>query len=215
MSYISLLLPAFHINTTDSNEVQKYCSSQFNISPEQFEVIEIMDNSSNINFAIKFLESNFSLKSIEELIYQRNCMQNLSEKMFESLKLMNSKFNEIITALNGKENKEQNKTDLMNDNIKLKELLASQIEYSDNFRMNTEMTLSKIKDEFRTMVKELETLKQNANDENTEIEYGNLSQQILNTNQNNISQKINFPSSVNNFNSQDNETAMQNKEKSV
>lgn len=47
----------------------------------------------------------------------------------------------------------------MSDNIKLKELLVSQIEYSDNFRLNTEKTLNRIKDEFRTIVQELETLK--------------------------------------------------------
>ena len=118
-----------------------------------------MDNSNNTNFAIKFNESNFSLKSIEDLIYQRNCMQSLSEKMFESLKLMTTKLNDIINSINGKEIKIQNKDELINDNIKLKELLASQIEYSDNFRMNTEMTLNKIKDEFKIMVNELNTLK--------------------------------------------------------
>ena len=51
----------------------------------------------------------------------------------------------------------------MSDNIKLKELLVSQIEYSDNFRLNTEKTLNRIKDEFRTIVQELETLKKKSN----------------------------------------------------
>ena len=57
----------------------------------------------------------------------------------------------------------------MNDNIKLRELLVSQIEFSDNFRMNTEKTLNKIKDEYRTMVKELEALKKKSNGKDEQI----------------------------------------------
>jgi len=198
MSYISLLLPAFHINTNEINEVQRYCSSQFNIPLDKFEVIEIMDNSNNTNFAIKFNESNFSLKSIEDLIYQRNCMQSLSEKMFESLKLMTTKLNDIINSINGKEIKIQNKDELINDNIKLKELLASQIEYSDNFRMNTEMTLNKIKDEFKIMVNELNTLKKNTN-ARTDDDIENLGHKLENINQNNNIQKVKFTGSSNNI----------------
>ena len=198
MSYISLLLPAFHINTNEINEVQRYCSSQFNIPLDKFEVIEIMDNSNNTNFAIKFNESNFSLKSIEDLIYQRNCMQSLSEKMFESLKLMTTKLNDIINSINGKEIKIQNKDELINDNIKLKELLASQIEYSDNFRMNTEMTLNKIKYEFKIMVNELNTLKKNTN-ARTDDDIENLGHKLENINQNNNIQKVKFTGSSNNI----------------
>lgn len=158
MSYISLLLPAFHLNTTDISDIIKQCSIQFNLSSDKFELLEITDKTNNINYGIKLQESNLSLKSIEDLIYQRNCMQSLSEKIFESLQSM-TKINELINSFKENGNSEEFKKDLMNDNIKLRELLVSQIEYSDNFRMNTEKTLNRIKDEFRTMVKELETLK--------------------------------------------------------
>lgn len=159
MSYISLLLPAFHLNTTDISDIIKQCSIQFNLSSDKFELLEITDKTNNINYGIKLQESNLSLKSIEDLIYQRNCMQSLSEKIFESLQSMTKKINELINSFKENGNSEEFKKDLMNDNIKLRELLVSQIEYSDNFRMNTEKTLNRIKDEFRTMVKELETLK--------------------------------------------------------
>ena len=163
MSYISLLLPAFHLNTTDISEITKQCSLQFDLPSDKFEVIEIIDKSSNINYGIKFNESFLSLSSIEELIYQKNCMQTLSEKAFESLQSMSKKLNDIINSFKENGNSEEFKKDLMNDNIKLKELLVSQIEYSDNFRINTEKTLNRIKDEFKTIVQELETLKKKSN----------------------------------------------------
>ena len=51
MSYISILLPAFHFNTLDKNRILKLCKSQFNISEEQFELINFNDNTKNNNFA--------------------------------------------------------------------------------------------------------------------------------------------------------------------
>ena len=164
MSYISLLLPAFHLNTTDINDIIKQCSIQFNLASNKFELLEINDKTSKINYAIKFTDSSFSLRSIEDLIYQRNCMQSLSQKTFDSLQLMANKLNEFINTFKENGNSEEIKKELMNDNFKLKELLMSQIEYSENFRVNTEITLNKIKDEFKAMVIELETLKKKSND---------------------------------------------------
>ena len=63
---------------------------------------------------------------------------------------------------NGKSNEEMRK-ELVNDNIRLRDLLESQIEYSDNFRINTEKTLNKIKEEFQTMVIELESMRKKTN----------------------------------------------------
>ena len=169
MSYISILLPAFHLNTTDISEITKQCSIQFDLSPDKFDVLEINDKSSKINYGIKFNESNLSLSSIEDLIYQKDCMQTLSEKAFESLHSMSQKLNELINSFKENGNNEEFKKDLMNDNIKLKELLVSQIEYSDNFRINTEKTLNRIKEEFRTIVQELETLKKKSNNKEDDI----------------------------------------------
>ena len=169
MSYISILLPAFHLNTTDISEITKQCSIQFDLSPDKFDVLEINDKSTKINYGIKFNESNLSLSSIEDLIYQKDCMQTLSEKAFESLYSMSQKLNELINSLKENGNNEEFKKDLMNDNIKLKELLVSQIEYSDNFRINTEKTLNRIKEEFRTIVQELETLKKKSNNKEDDI----------------------------------------------
>ena len=204
MSYISLLLPAFHLNTTDINDIIKQCSIQFNLTSNKFELLEINDKTNKINYAIKFIDSSFSLLSIEDLIYQRNCMQSLSQKTFDSLQLMANKLNEFINTFKENGNNEEIKKELMNDNFKLKELLMSQIEYSENFRVNTEITLNKIKDEFKAMVIELETLKKKSN--NTKEEKVNESSltNIKGGNFNN-NQKINFTSSSIKINNQGNE----------
>ena len=173
MSYISLLLPAFHLNTTDISEITKQCSIQFDLAPEKFEVLEINDKTSQMNYGIKFNESYLSLSSIEDLIYQKNCMQSLSEKAFESLISMSKKLNDILNSFKENGNNQEFRKDLLNDNIKLKELLVSQIEYSDNFRINTEKTLNRIKDEFKTIVNELETLKKKSSNKETNNEGNN------------------------------------------
>ena len=173
MSYISLLLPAFHLSTTDISEITKQCSIQFDLAPEKFEVLEINDKTSQMNYGIKFNESYLSLSSIEDLIYQKNCMQSLSEKAFESLISMSKKLNEILNSFKENGNNQEFRKDLLNDNIKLKELLVSQIEYSDNFRINTEKTLNRIKDEFKTIVNELETLKKKSSNKETNNEGNN------------------------------------------
>ena len=207
MSYISLLLPAFHLNTTDISDIIKQCSIQFNLTSDKFELLEITDKTNNINYGIKLKESNLSLKSIEDLIYQRNCMQSLSEKIFESLQSTTKKINELINSFKENGNSEEFKKDLMNDNIKLRELLVSQIEYSDNFRMNTEKTLNRIKDEFRTMVKELETLKKksnNAKDEQITVAGGTNNKKSGNMNNINNNPTVNFSGSSSNINNENN-----------
>ena len=207
MSYISLLLPAFHLNTNDISDIIKQCSIQFNLTSDKFELLEITDKTNNINYGIKLQESNLSLKSIEDLIYQRNCMQSLSEKIFESLQSMTKKINELINSFKENGNSEEFKKDLMNDNIKLRELLVSQIEYSDNFRMNTEKTLNRIKDEFRTMVKELETLKKksnNAKEEQITVVGGTNNKKTGNMNNINNNPTVNFSGSSSNINNENN-----------
>ena len=204
MSYISPLLPAFHLNSTDINDITKQCSIQFNLTSDKFELLEINDKTNNNNYALKFIESSLSLSSLEDLIYQRNCMQSLSEKTFESLQLMNRRLNELINTFKENGNSEDIKKDLMNDNIKLKELLESQIEYSDNFRVNTEKTLNRIKDEFRTMVAELEILKKKTNSKDDMNLMGSTGRKIRGNNNQAVNLSPSFGNMNNNNNNQNN-----------
>ena len=166
MSYISILLPAFHFNSTNKNEIIKLCSSQFNISKDKFDLYDFNDNTNHNNYIIKFKESLLSLNSIEELIYQRECVKSISEKTFESLKIMTEKLSELenqVKSFNEKSNNEEIKKNLMDDNLKLREMLKAEIEHSENFRENTEKTLNKIREQFATIVKELEAMRKKTN----------------------------------------------------
>ena len=162
MSYISIILPAFYLKTKDINEIKNICCIQFNTTSENINIIQFNDNTRNINYGIKFLQSSISLRAIEELIFKKNCLQILSEKCSESLQALNKKISELENHLNShKSYSDDIEKELRNDNIKLKNLLMSHIEYSDNFRINTEKTLQKIKEEFKLMVLDLEKIKKN------------------------------------------------------
>ena len=172
MSYISILLPAFHFNSSNKNEIIKLCSSQFNISEDKFELFTFNDNTNHNNYIIKFKESLLSLNSIEELIYQRECVKSISEKTFESLKIMTEKLSELenqVKSFNELRNNEEVKKNLMDDNIKLREMLKVEIEHSENFRANTEKTLNKIREQFATIVKELEAMRKKTNNKTKQI----------------------------------------------
>ena len=163
MSFISILLPAFHFDTIDKNKIKQLCSIQFNIGQDKFELLDIHDNTSNINYVIKFNKSILSLNSIEELIYQKNCNNSFSNKTFESLRLMMDKLSDLQDHIKSykEKNSEEIKNNLVNDNLKLRELLQNQIEVSENIRISTDKTLSKIKEDFELMVKELDNMRKN------------------------------------------------------
>ena len=102
MSYISLIVPAFYINKKDPNEINKYCCSQFNTSKDNFNLIELKNDKfkDKTHYGIIFNESNLNLNKIEQLIYERNCFQNLSDKAFESLQLITKKIKDLEYLIN-------------------------------------------------------------------------------------------------------------------
>ena len=124
MSYISIIVPAFHLNTSDKNEIINYCCSQFNVSQENFSLIQINNDNINNSYSAKennhygviFNESNLSLHKIEQLIYERNCIQNLSEKAFENLQLLSKKIIELEKTINTIKESKKNKEDLNKKN---------------------------------------------------------------------------------------------------
>ena len=172
MSYISIIVPAFHINTINKNDIYNYCCSQFNISLDNFTLIEINDDKlkDNFHYGIIFEESNLSLHKIEQLIYERNCIQNLSEKAFESLQLLSKKISDLENVINN----------IREENYKKEEKINSQIGNIEKEDINTnnniikgkidnnkieysEKSINKIKKEFKNMVEDIELLNTNYN----------------------------------------------------
>ena len=175
MSYISIIVPAFHLNTTDKNDIFNYCCSQFNITQDNFSLIEFTNDQfkDNINYGIIFNESNLSLHKIEQLIYERNCIQNLSEKAFESLQLLSKKISDLENIINNireekknienKNNKEilkiENVSDADNNNTGEK-IENNNIELTNDIELS-EKSINKIKQEFKNVADDIELLNSN------------------------------------------------------
>ena len=175
MSYVSIIVPAFHLNTTDKNDIFNYCCSQFNITQDNFSLIEFTNDQfkDNINYGIIFNESNLSLHKIEQLIYERNCIQNLSEKAFESLQLLSKKISDLENIINNireekknienKNNKEilkiENVSNADNNNTGEK-IENNNIQLNSNIEL-TEKSISKIKQEFKNVADDIELLNSN------------------------------------------------------
>ena len=175
MSYISIIVPAFHLNTTDKNDICNYCCSQFNITQDNFSLIEFSNDQlkDNINYGIIFNESNLSLHKIEQLIYERNCIQNLSEKAFESLQLLSKKISDLENIINNireekknienKNNKEilkiENVSNANNNNTGEK-IENNNIELTNDIELS-EKSINKIKQEFKNVADDIELLNSN------------------------------------------------------
>ena len=175
MSYISIIVPAFHLNTTDKNDICNYCCSQFNITQDNFSLIEFSNDQlkDNINYGIIFNESNLSLHKIEQLIYERNCIQNLSEKAFESLQLLSKKISDLENIINNireekknienKNNKEilkiENVSNADNNNT-VEKIENNNIELTNDIELS-EKSINKIKQEFKNVADDIELLNSN------------------------------------------------------
>ena len=175
MSYISIIVPAFHLNTTDKNDIFNYCCSQFNITQDNFSLIEFTNDQfkDNINYGIIFNESNLSLHKIEQLIYERNCIQNLSEKAFESLQLLSKKISDLENIINNiREEKKSCEKKYNKEIMKIENMSNSSNNNTDetfennNTQLNsnielTEKSISKIKQEFKNVADDIELLNSN------------------------------------------------------
>ena len=163
------------MNTADKNDICNYCCSQFNITQDNFSLIEFSNDQlkDNINYGIIFNESNLSLHKIEQLIYERNCIQNLSEKAFESLQLLSKKISDLENIINNiredKKNIENknNKEILKNENVSNadnnntgEKIENNNIELTNDIELS-EKSINKIKQEFKNVADDIELLNSN------------------------------------------------------
>ena len=169
MSYISIIVPAFHLNTTNKSDIYNYCCSQFNITQDNFSLIEINNDkyNENINYGIIFNESNLSLHKIEQLIYERNCIQNLSEKAFESLQLLSKKISDLENIINNiREEKKKSEGEYNKQILKMENMSNNNndSEKNENNKIEySEKSINKIKMEFQNVVDDIELLNSNDN----------------------------------------------------
>ena len=208
-SYISILIPAFHLNISYIQEIKNFCTNKFNINESDFDLIKIKDETSNCNnYCIKFIQSSLSLSSLSELIYQKNCLQNLCDKSIETLKAITNNISELEKQINlhnthndlnydSKYDYNNHNSLLIEENEKLRNLLMAQIDYSENFRIKTENIINKIKQEFKEMIKELVNQK-NSKKNVTTYEKINSSKKMIKNNNLHLNNE-NFSNHYSNF----------------
>ena len=170
MAYISIIVPAFHLNTSDINDINNYCCTQFNITQDNFNLIEINDDNlkDNIHYGIIFDESNLSLHKIEQLIYERNCIQNLSEKAFESLKLLSKKICDLENIINNIREERDKTEEKINDKIindknidnnSSEKILINDLKNLEKDKIDfSQKSIKQIKLEFNNMLNDIEKL---------------------------------------------------------
>ena len=176
MSYISIIVPAFHLNTSDKNEIINYCCSQFNVSQENFSLIQINNDNINYSYSAKennhygviFNESNLSLHKIEQLIYERNCIQNLSEKAFENLQLLSKKIIELEKTINTIKESKNNNGDMCTkpviNSIKIGDnnnCIKDEEKNENNKIEYSKKNIKKINIEYKNMIDDIELLNNN------------------------------------------------------
>ena len=169
MSYISIIVPAFHLNTMDKNDISNYCCSQFNITESNFSLIEFNHNQSKdkSHYGIIFNESNLSLKKIEQLIYEKNCIENFSKKSFESLQLLSKKITELEKSINIiKEEKIKFEEKIKNQNLNLTNNINgfNNDDKKGNDKIeNSEKNINNIKIEFKNLADDIELINSSNN----------------------------------------------------
>ena len=123
MSYISLIVPAFHLNTGNINEIKNYCSSHFDVSEDLIKVIELTGPTLKNSYGIIFEKSILNLNKIQELIYEKNCLKSFNEKIYESFRLLDQKINDLKQCINDF-NKNKKEEKYINDENKNKQLIV-------------------------------------------------------------------------------------------
>ena len=134
-------------------------------------MIEIKDDNQKqeIHYGIAFNESNLSLQKIDQLIYQRNCILNLSNKAFECLELISKKINDIEYIINSvkedniKLNNKFNQKKIGEEEEKNNEIRKSIKEKEKRKIDFSEKSLKKIKIEFNNMIEEIKLLNMKVN----------------------------------------------------
>lgn len=214
MAFISILMPCFYSSSPDKKSITDYVSKQLSIDNSEFEAFSITPANSNyLEYAVRLLNSSFSLSNIEEIIHSKESLKVFLDKTFESFKSMVSKINlleiELKEALSNKQidTKEAVLNQDLNNSCnidKIKNLLDTQLENSEMFRVNTERTLSRIKEEYDNILSEFNEIKKlDYNKQVYSNKYyckdNNCNNLILNISNSEFTKDINKKSQANNY----------------
>lgn len=175
---LSLLCPAFATKSKGTiPDFAELCSANMGITrPDDIEFFKLVKYDPNlrdsedaefIEIAIRVKNSEFSMKTIENMIQQNERLQEQIEKMKEAMNSYSSNIRDSIggtaSSLENQlpdnlreelEKKESKIKRLEEANKKLKQLVKTQHEKSEMLRKDTHNTVEKLREEFDFMVRE-------------------------------------------------------------
>jgi len=166
MVEVSLLVPALACSDTASLPV--LCAQTFGVAADLLEVFVLVPISEwrgpVTHVALKLSQSSLSLQAIEDLLVQR---EQLSEQLDRSRTALQT-YSEQVTKLKQTSDqvdaekyhkRGQKVKQLDEDNKKLRSLLKTQLENSENLRKETQQTVETLRQEFDLLVRELMTFR--------------------------------------------------------
>ena len=162
MSYISLIVPAFHLNTGNINEIKNYCSSHFDVSEDLIKVIELTGPTLKNNYGIIFEKSILNLNKIQELIYEKNCLKSFNEKIYESFRLLDQKINDLKQCINDFNMNKKEEKYINEQTIECFNKNNKTLDF-DIFYVNAKETFEKIQIDFDNILRDLNFNKNNTN----------------------------------------------------
>jgi len=168
---IHFVAPALHQTVRSLSEAEEVCSNSLGLKPGQLEFYKLVPCRTDEDFlspvCVRIKGSDLSLQSVEKLIQQRDSLAEQLQRSRESLEILSKEIRKIkqqSSSVNSKEREknQQRKNKLKQldeDNKKLRKLLKTQLENSENLRLETQNTVETLRAEFDSLVKELVSFK--------------------------------------------------------
>jgi len=149
MSYISILIPGIQCPSKNILQAKSYFSDTLNIDQSDFTITEL-ENSKRPEFYVKFKNSNLNLISIQKLLEERDILNEKILFLENELKIKSENTSKAFIE-------DESKSIILSNRIK--NLLSIHMENSESFKISTERTLERIKEEFEFLVSEFEEIK--------------------------------------------------------
>ena len=159
---VSLLVPA--LSCSDSASLPALCAQTFGVAQDMLEVFVLVPISEwrgpTSHLAVRLSQSSLSLQAVEDLLVQR---EQLTEQLNHSRTALQT-YSEQVDKLKQSSDKVdvekyhkrgQKVKQLDEDNKKLRSLLKTQLENSENLRKETQQTVETLRQEFDLLVREL------------------------------------------------------------
>lgn len=168
MVEVSILVPALTHPSTDPATVTSICSQTFGVPSEMIELFALVPieeaHGPLSQVVARIRPCSLSLQTIDELLTQKDQLTDQLQTAREALIAFSEQV-ETIKQAGGKISAEKYQRrglklkQLDEDNKKLRQLLKTQLENSENLRVETQQTVETLRQEFDLLVKELMTFR--------------------------------------------------------